>query len=74
MSEIPGVRVSTHQRGLTQQFASSDQVANCDVEVSVPTAPVGDLGEGVSGQDVLQGEKTNDPHDFWLNEVTECSL
>ncbi len=45
---------ATHQRGLTQQFASSDQVADGDVEVGVPTAPVGDLGEGVGGQDVLQ--------------------
>lgn len=43
----------TYQRSLTQQFASSDQVADGDVEVGVPTAPVGDLGEGVGGQDVL---------------------
>ena len=44
---------ATHQWGLTQQFASSDQVADGDVEVGVPTAPVGDLGEGMGGQDVL---------------------
>lgn len=52
---LPKLHLSaTHQRGLTQQFASSDQVADCDVEVGVSTAPVGDLGEGVSGQDVLR--------------------
>lgn len=49
----------THQWGLTQQFASSDQVADGDVEIGVPAAPVGDLGEGVSGQDVLQTQRSS---------------
>lgn len=43
----------THQRGFTKQFASSDQVADGDMKVGVSTAPVGDLCEGVGGQDVL---------------------
>lgn len=43
----------THQRGFTKQFASSDQIANGDMKVGVSTAPVGDLCEGVGGQDVL---------------------
>lgn len=45
--------MSTHQWGLTQQFTSSDQVSNGDVEVGVAAAPVGDLGEGVCDQNVL---------------------
>lgn len=44
---------SAHQWGFTQQFAASDQVSNGDVEVRVAAAPVGDFGEGVSGEDVL---------------------
>lgn len=47
---------SPHQRGFTQQFAPSDQVSDGDVEIRVPAAPVGDLGERMSGEDVLQGE------------------
>lgn len=43
----------THQRGFTQKFASSDQVPDGDVKVGVPTAPVGDLSEGVCSQNVL---------------------
>lgn len=43
----------THQRGFTKQFASSDQISNGDMKVGVPAAPVGDLCEGVGGQDVL---------------------
>lgn len=43
----------SHQRGFTQQLAAPDQVPDGDVEVRVAAAPVGDLGEGVSGQDVL---------------------
>lgn len=46
--------VETHQRRFTQQLAASHQVSDGDVEVGVATAPVGDLGEGVGGQDVLQ--------------------
>lgn len=49
----------THQRGLTKQFASSDQIANGDMEVGVSAAPVGDLGEGVGGQDVLAKQRWN---------------
>lgn len=47
------VHFSAHQWGFTQQFAASDQVSNGDVEVRVAAAPVGDFGEGVSGEDVL---------------------
>lgn len=50
-----GAHPAPHQGGLTQQLAAADQVADGDVEVRVAAAPVGDLGEGVSGQDVLQG-------------------
>ena len=42
-----------HQRSLTQQLTASDQVAYGDVKVGVATAPVGDLSEGVGGQDIL---------------------
>lgn len=48
------VRSVSHQWGLAQQFAPSDQVSDGDVEIRVATAPVGDLSEGVSGEDVLQ--------------------
>ena len=44
----------SHQRRLAEQLAASDQVSDGDVEVRVAAAPVGDLGEGVSGEDVLQ--------------------
>lgn len=49
----------THQRGFTKQFASSDQIANGDMKVGVSTAPVGDLCEGVGGQDVLAEKRTH---------------
>lgn len=55
---MPGTRGRSHQRCLTEQFAPTDQVPNGDVEVGVATTPVGDLGEGVSSQDVL-GEKVD---------------
>lgn len=55
---MPATRRCSHQRCLTEQFAPADQVPNGDVEVGVSTAPVGDLGEGVSSQDVL-GEKVD---------------
>lgn len=43
-----------HQGRFTQQLAASHQVSDGDVEVRVAAAPVGDLREGVSGEDVLQ--------------------
>lgn len=43
-----------HQGGFTQQFAASDQVSDGDVEIRVAAAPVGDLGEGMSGEELLQ--------------------
>lgn len=43
-----------HQGGFTQQLAASHQVSNGDVKVRVAAAPVGDLGERVSDEDVLQ--------------------
>lgn len=45
---------TAHQWSFTQQFAASHQVSNGDVEIRVAAAPVGDFGEGVCGQDVLQ--------------------
>lgn len=42
------------QGGFTQQLAASHQVSDGDVEIRVPAAPIGDLGEGVSDQDVLR--------------------
>ncbi len=48
------MRSFTHQRGFTQQFAASHQVSNGDVEVRVTAAPIRDLGEGMSGEDVLK--------------------
>lgn len=47
---------TSHQRGLTQQFAPANQVSDGDVEVGVPAAPVGDLGERMSDEDFLQRE------------------
>lgn len=37
----------THKWCLTEQFTASHKVADGDVKVSVPTAPVRDFGEGV---------------------------
>lgn len=42
------------QGGFTQQLAASHQVSNGDVKVRVAAAPVGDLGERVSDEDVLR--------------------
>lgn len=39
--------VLTHQRRLTEQFTASHQVADGDMKVGVPAAPVRDFGEGV---------------------------
>lgn len=44
-----------YQGGLAEQLASSDQVADGYMEVRVATAPVGDLGEGVSDENILVG-------------------
>lgn len=52
----------THQWSFTKQFASSDQIANGDVKVGVSAAPVGDLCEGVGGQDVLAEKREG----LWL--------
>lgn len=41
------------QGRLTEQLAPAHQVPDGDMEVRVATAPVGDLGKGMSGQDVL---------------------
>lgn len=46
----------THQGGLAEDFASLDEVSDGDVEVRVPAAPVGDLSEGMSYQNVLPGQ------------------
>lgn len=46
---------ASYQGGLTKQLASSHQVANGYVEIGVATAPVGDLGEGVSDENILVG-------------------
>lgn len=43
-----------HQGRFTQQLAASHQVSNGYVKVRVAAAPVGDLGERVSDEDVLQ--------------------
>lgn len=48
---------TSYQGGLTEQLASSHQVANGYVEIRVATAPVGDLGEGVSDENILVGTK-----------------
>ena len=45
------------QRRLAEQLGAPDQVADGHVEVSVATGPVGDAGEWMSYQDVLQKEK-----------------
>lgn len=37
----------THQCRLTEQFTASHQVADSDMKVGVPAAPVRDFGEGV---------------------------
>ena len=42
------------QRGLAEQLGAPDQVADGHVEVGVATGPVGDPGEGMSYQDVLE--------------------
>ena len=42
------------KRRLAEQLGAPDQVADGHVEVSVATGPVGDAGEWMSYQDVLQ--------------------
>lgn len=44
---------STHQRGLTQEFASFDQVPDSNMKIGIPTAPVGDLRKWVCRQYIL---------------------
>ena len=46
--------VRTYQRGFTQQFTSSDQVAYSHMEVSVTTAPVGYLCEWMCSHYLLK--------------------
>ena len=46
-------KVDTYERSFAEELAATDQVANGHVEVGVATAPVGDLGEWVGGQDLL---------------------
>lgn len=53
---------TSYQGGLTEQLASSHQVANGYVEIRVATAPVGDLGEGVSDENILVEHKTDTQH------------
>ena len=43
----------TYQRCFTEEFASPHQVTDGHVEIRVTAAPVGDLGEGMCGQDLL---------------------
>ena len=42
---------------LAKQLGASDQVTDGHVEVSVATGPVGDPGEGMSDQDVLEKQQ-----------------
>ena len=42
------------QRRLAQELGAPDQVPDGHVEVSVAAGPVGDPGEGMSDQDVLE--------------------
>lgn len=48
-------RSGAHQRGLTQQAAAPGQAPQRHVEVGAATAPAGDLGEGVGGEQFLGG-------------------
>lgn len=57
---MPGTRKWSHQRCLAEQLAPTDQIPNGDVEIGVAATPVGDLGEGVSSQNVL-GEQGGKP-------------
>ena len=45
------------QRGLAEELGAPDEVADGHVEVSVATGPVGDPGEGMSDQDVLEKQQ-----------------
>ena len=44
----------TDQGGFTEELAAAHQIADGHVKVGVATAPVGDLCEWMSGQDLLQ--------------------
>lgn len=55
----PG-RKPSHQRCFTEEFAPMYQVPGADVEEGVAAAPVGELGEGVSGQDVLGEQRESE--------------
>ena len=48
------------EAGLAEKAAASHQTANSDVEVVGPAAPVGDLGEGMSGENFLHTENEKD--------------
>ena len=60
----------THHGGLTEKLGTSHQVANSHVEVSVATAPVGDLGEGVGGQQFLGTKQRVEGENHYLNLTT----
>ena len=45
-----------HQRGLTQQAAAPAQAPQHHVEIGAATAPAGDLGEWVGGEQLLGEE------------------
>lgn len=49
----PIIFIAPYQGGLAEQLASSHQVADGNMEVRVATAPIGDLGEGVSDENIL---------------------
>lgn len=53
----PIIFSAPYQGGLAEELASSHQVANGYMEVGVATAPVGDLGEGVSDENILVGTR-----------------
>ena len=44
---------NTHERSFTKKFASSNQVSNRHVEVSVATTPVGYPSKGIVDEDFL---------------------
>lgn len=47
-----------YQGCLAEQLASPHQIADRYMEVRVATAPVGDLGEGMSDENILVGTQS----------------